>query len=1124
MSNPRANLENNILWYKDAIIYQLHVKTFCDADGDGIGDFKGLKQKLSYLRDLGVSVIWLLPFYPSPLKDDGYDIADYYDVHPNYGTMKDFKDFLREAHQKGLRVITELVINHTSDQHPWFLRAKKSKKGSTYRDYYVWSDTKDKYKDARIIFKDFEASNWAWSEEAKSYYWHRFYSHQPDLNFDNPSVQKEIFRIADFWLSMGVDGLRLDAVPYLFEREGTNCENLPETHDFLKKLRKQIESKYKNRMLLAEANQWPEDAVQYFGRGNECHMAFHFPLMPRMYMSVEMEDRFPIIDILEQTPKIPRWCQWAIFLRNHDELTLEMVTDEERDYMYRTYAKDTRSKINLGIRRRLLPLIDNDRRKFELMNVLLFSLPGTPVVYYGDEIGMGDNRFLGDRDGVRTPMQWSPDRNAGFSKANPQELYLPIIIEPEYHYETTNVETQEKNVSSLLWWMKRLINMRKRFKAFSRGTIKFLSTDNSKVMTFIREHHKETILVVINLSRFAQTVDMDLKEYEGFVPEEVFSQNDFSVIKDSPYTITLGPHNHFWFLLKKQETSMIETLQKTPKIRLEKSWEELFSPELQRKMEAELLPQYLKKSRWFGGKARNVRSVRIVESIDLNHSDIKLLILNVSYFMGSSESYLLPLSFVYRTEDKKIASDFPESIVSRLYINKREAFLYDAVYNEKFHKIFLETIAHSKKIKSKNYTFVGRPGKKFKTLINKNNINIPSNILKVEQSNTSVIFKDVFFMKVFRKLEEGLNPDIEVTKYLTEKKDPANVPTYAGHVEISRTSKAPISLCILQKYIASEASAWTYAQDNIKHFFDMILSKAQELKSSDEQNKDQENPDNKTGTSSEHKIVKSLKMGKFIGTLFLEMVALLGKRTGEMHLKLSEGVDNPDFKPESFSLLHQRAIYQSFGSQARFVFRLLKKQLSKLPENIQKNALEVLALEKDINKRFKLILQKKYSAKKIRIHGDYHLGQVLFTGKDFTIIDFEGEPARALSERCLKKLALKDIAGMLRSFHYAAYSTLLFQKSVRDDDIALLELASDFWCSKVSSVFIASYFETVGKAEFLPKTSKELVSLLQSYLLDKAIYELGYELNNRPDWVLVPLKGIKQVLNNFKIPKLVKDK
>jgi len=1112
MRGSRTNLENNPLWYKDAIIYQLHVKTFCDSNDDGIGDFKGLTQKLDYLKNLGITAIWLLPFYLSPLKDDGYDISDYYNIHPSYGTLSDFKEFLKQAHARGLRIITELVINHTSDQHPWFIRAKKSKFQSNYRNYYVWSKTADKYKDARIIFKDFEQSNWTWDKEAGAYFWHRFYSHQPDLNFDNPSVHRAIFRITDFWFSMGVDGVRLDAVPYLFEREGTNCENLPETYEFLRKLRKHVDSRFKNRMLLAEANQWPEDASAYFGRGNQCHMAFHFPLMPRMYMSVQMEDRFPIVDILEQTPKISHKCQWAIFLRNHDELTLEMVTDEERDYMYRTYATDARSRINFGIRRRLLPLISNNRRKFELMNILLFSLPGTPIIYYGDEIGMGDNRFLGDRDGVRTPMQWSPDRNAGFSKTNPQQLYLPVIIDSEYHYETVNVETQENNLSSLLWWMKRVIATRKRFQAFSQGNIRFLLPENSKVLCFLREYKEEIILVVINLSRFSQAVELDLVEFEGYIPEEVFSQNEFPVIKNTPYVITLNPHNHYWFLLKKQEVAVPHAILKSPKLKLEASWEEVFSPKMLRKFESEVLPSYLVKCRWFGGKARKIRSVKITDIINFSTRNKynKLLIVSASYSAGASENYLLPLSFVYIRENKNIAHDFPESIISRIVVNKREGFLYDGVYNPELHYAFLEAIAKKRKIKTQENVLTGKPSKKFKSLLGKGALPMPSHILKAEQSNTSIVFGEKFFMKIFRKIETGINPDIEITKYLTEKTNSPAIAPFAGSLEYKNKRRDPISLCLLQSYVSSESSAWMYTQDHIKSFFDLVLAKINEAKVEDEKKNETKG---KKGKLRARGIV-DIRIEKLIDGLYLEMIKLLGQRTGEMHAQLSENTEDPDFKPEVFSLLYQRSVYQAMGSQARFVFGLLKKQLPKLSKDMQGEAAPVLMAEQDVMKRLKMILKTKYSAKKIRIHGDYHLGQALFTGKDFVIIDFEGEPAKALSERRLKRSALRDIAGMLRSFHYAAYSTLFLHKSVREEDIMTLESAAEFWYRNVSEVFIRSYFATIGRAGFLPKTKKELQTLLQIYLLDKAIYELGYELNNRPEWLLIPLRGILQVLAN----------
>ena len=655
---------SDALWFKDAIIYELHVKTFHDSDADGIGDFRGLIEKLDYLQELGISAIWLLPFYPSPLKDDGYDIANYFDVNPNYGTLDDFRAFLNAAHERGLRVITELVINHTSDQNPWFQKSRRAPPGSPERELYVWSDTAEKYKDARIIFKDFETSNWSWDPVAKAYYWHRFYWHQPDLNFDNPAVHELVEQVCDFWLSLGVDGLRLDAVPYLYEREGTNCENLPETHVYLKKLRAHIDAHFSGRMLLAEANQWPEDAVAYFGNGDESHMNFHFPLMPRMFMALQMEDRFPIIDILEQTPPIPDNCQWAMFLRNHDELTLEMVTDEERDYMWRVYANDPTARINLGIRRRLAPLLANSRRKIELLNILLCSLPGTPVLYYGDEIGMGDNFYLGDRNGCRTPMQWSADRNAGFSKANPQQLYLPITIDPEYHYEAINVENQQKNLSSLLWWMRRVIAMRKNYRAFSRGSLEFLFPENSKVLAFLRRTEDETILVVVNLSRFAQPLELDLARFSGCVPMEVFSRNRFPAIRRSRYPLTLGPHAHYWFVLQSPSAATrARKRAKTPTVASMPGFSELLSGSSRRDLERTILPNYLIGCRWFGAKARTIRELRIVEDplVSPHPSGARHVLIEVNYTEGASEFYTLPLQIA---RDENCTPNFPRGATS----------------------------------------------------------------------------------------------------------------------------------------------------------------------------------------------------------------------------------------------------------------------------------------------------------------------------------------------------------------------------------------------------------------------------------------------------------------------------
>ncbi|PSN11969.1 maltose alpha-D-glucosyltransferase, partial [filamentous cyanobacterium CCP5] len=661
-------LSNDPLWFKQAIIYEVPVRAFADSNADGIGDFAGLTQRLDYLQDLGVTAVWVLPFFPSPLRDDGYDIADYGNVNPIYGTLEDFKEFLEAAHQRNIRVIIELIVNHTSDQHPWFQRARRSPKGSPERDFYVWSDSPQKYQEARIIFQDFELSNWTWDPIAQAYYWHRFYSHQPDLNYDNPAVQKAVFEVLDFWLAMGVDGLRMDAVPYLYEREGTNCENLPETHQFLKDLRRYVDASYPNRMLLAEANQWPEDAAAYYGDGDECHMNFHFPLMPRLFMSLRMEDNFPIIDILQQTPEIPDNCQWGLFLRNHDELTLEMVTDEDRDYMYRVYAHDPQMRINLGIRRRLAPLLGNDRRQIELLHSLLLSLPGTPVLYYGDEIGMGDNVYLGDRNGVRTPMQWSPDRNAGFSRASPQQLFLPLVIESEYHYEAVNVESQRTNANSLWYSFKRLIATRKRFQAFGLGSFELLHSNNRKVLAYMRTYGDEKILVVANLSRHLQTVELDLEDFSGLQPEEIFGRTQFPGITEDPYFLSVGPYGCYWFALKPQRSQMQAppSERPIPKLRLPQPWQTAFTrKELEIPLESALL-HYLNSFSWFEGKAQ---SAHVIEAIpcDGEAVDARLVWLRVTYIDQEPQTYLLLVGHAEGDAAMQLLTDAPKAVIARLY-------------------------------------------------------------------------------------------------------------------------------------------------------------------------------------------------------------------------------------------------------------------------------------------------------------------------------------------------------------------------------------------------------------------------------------------------------------------------
>jgi maltose alpha-D-glucosyltransferase / alpha-amylase len=1080
------------LWYKDAVIYELHVKTFHDSNGDGIGDFRGLIDKLDYLQELGITAIWILPFYPSPMRDDGYDIADYYDVNPNFGTLQDFQAFLAAAHERGLRVITELVINHTSDQNPWFQASRRAAPGSAEREMYVWSDTPEKYQDARIIFKDFETSNWTWDPVAKAYYWHRFYSHQPDLNFDNPAVHEVVEKVCDFWLSMGVDGLRLDAIPYLYEREGTICENLPETHEYLRKLRAHIDLNFPGRMMLAEANQWPEDAVAYFGKGDESHMNFHFPLMPRMFMALQMEDRFPIIDILDQTPPIPENCQWAMFLRNHDELTLEMVTDEERDYMWRVYANDPTARINLGIRRRLAPLLANNRRKIELLNTLLFSMPGTPVLYYGDEIGMGDNFYLGDRNGCRTPMQWSPDRNAGFSKANPQQLYLPVTIDPEYHYEAINVENQQKNFSSLLWWMRRVIAMRKSFKAFSRGSIEFLLPDNPKVLVFLRRHEHETVLVVVNLSRFAQLAELDLSRFSGCTLQEVFSQNYFPRIKKSRYVITLGPHAYYWFAVRPQPSAMRAAQKRDlPTIEAPARLEALLADGTRAHIESEVLPSYMQNCRWFGAKARTLRKMRVIERAPISsESDAaQIWFVEVSYLDGPTETYALPVQIAKGDAARALTQTAPNAIIAR-FKGSEEAVLHDAIWDTRFRAQLFRTVAQRESCKGQAGELIGTSGSTFSR--DDSEERLSSQVLGGEQSNSSMLFGSKYFLKLYRKLEDGVNPDVEVTRFLTEHAKFQNAPAFFGAIEYRRAKSEPTVVCLLQSAVANEGDAWDLTLDAVGRYYERVLSRKADLQNQ---------------TTPPGALLEEL-----IGGIYPEKAELLGQRTGEMHRALASSASDRVFAPEPFNAMAQRSVYQNMRASLRRAFELLQKRLPHLPETFREEAKQVLGAEKQILTQEKRLLERRSAAMKIRIHGDYHLGQVLYTGKDFVVLDFEGEPARALAERKLKRSALRDVAGMMRSFQYAAYSAL-WQPAMRTEDVPFLEHWADLWYRHMSSIFLQSYLQTTANASFIAGAD-DLPILLEAYLLDKAVYEIGYELNHRPDWVVIPIRGIKHILQS----------
>lgn len=1102
------------LWYKDTVIYELHVRAFSDSDADGVGDFLGLIDKLDYLEDLGITAIWLLPFYPSPLRDDGYDISDYFNIQPVYGTMADFKAFVDEAHRRDMRVITELVLNHTSDQHPWFQRARKSPPGSRFRDFYVWSDTADKYRDARIIFKDYETSNWAWDPVVKSYYWHRFYYHQPDLNYDNPALQKAIFRVMDFWLKLGVDGLRADAVPYLYEREGTICENLPESHAFLRELRSHIDKKFKNRMLLAEANQWPEDAAAYFGNGDEFHMAFHFPIMPRLFMALRMEDRFPVIDILQQTPPIRDTCQWALFLRNHDELTLEMVTDEERDYMYRVYAADPTARLNLGIRRRLAPLLSNDRKKIELMNSLLFSLPGTPVIYYGDEIGMGDNFYLGDRNGVRTPMQWSPERNAGFSHANPQRLYLPPIIDPEYHYEAVNVENQLNNTDSLLWWMKRIIALRKHYKAFGRGSIEFLQPENRKILSFLRRYQEQTILVVANLSHLVQQTQLNLTEFNGWRPVDLFGRVEFAPITDGKYYFTLSPYAFYWFSLEPQpiETTRLRALPaegagEVPVLR--ETEESLFGRKENWFVLEAVLLDYIRGRRWFRGKAREAWAAEIQDIVPMhfNNSTAYVTLLQVDYSEGEPETYVIPLSTAPIEKEPQIKQEYPHAVVARLKKRGKngESILYDALVDEAFCSSLLPTISRRRSFKGRVGEISTSPTRIFRRTPGPGGADLKPVPMKVEQSNTSVVYGDQLTLKLFRCLEEGINPDVEIGRFLTEKTSFANISQVAGSLEYHRGRKKPVSLAILQRYVPNEGDAWQYTLDFMGRYFQGVLTHTT-VQAPPVPNKPllsllQEPP----------------SLAKETIGLYLTSAQTLGQRTAELHIALASGLENPDFVPEPFTMMYQTSLYQSLRGFAIRTLQLLRERLRYLPEVLRDDAQRVLDLEKAIIDRYQLIRRRKITASRIRCHGDYHLGQVLYTGKDFIIIDFEGEPARSLSERRLKRSPLRDVAGMIRSFHYAAYSAMFRQLPLMprpDDNLPLLQHWAQYWYVWVSAGFLNAYLGIINQTGLLPKNPEELKILLDAFLLDKTLYEIGYELNNRPDWVKLPLQGLRQLIES----------
>ena len=1073
------------LWYKDAIIYQLHVKAFADSNNDGIGDFAGLTEKLGYLQELGVTALWLLPFYPSPGRDDGYDIADYGDINPDFGTMKDFRRFIVEAKKRGLKVITELVINHTSDQHDWFKRARRSDPKSSARNWYVWSDSDQKYQGTRIIFTDTEKSNWTWDPEAGQFYWHRFFSHQPDLNFDNPRVVSALVQVMKRWLDTGVDGFRLDAIPYLCERDGTNNENLPETHTIIKKLRRELDAYSKGKVLLAEANQWPEDVQEYFGRGDECHMAYHFPLMPRIYMAIAQEDRFPITDILRQTPDIPNSCQWALFLRNHDELTLEMVTDVERDYLWSTYANDPRARINVGIRRRLAPLMDNDRRKIELMNSLLLSFPGTPIIYYGDEIGMGDNIYLGDRNGVRTPMQWTPDRHGGFSRADPARLYAPTIMDPVYGYESVNVEAQSRSLSSLLSATKRLISVRKSTLAFGRGTMTFIRPLNRSVLAYVRQYNDEVILCVANLSRSAQATELDLSAWKERVPLEMLGRTSFPAIGDLPYMITLAPYGFYWFQLQKPDESKPVTPSAVPEfetlvVPLGATWVSL--ARTRGVFERDVLPGHLARTRWYPERSPQAIQPTLVNAIpfcDIGDNRPWLAFFETTQ-RGATSRYVLPMQIEWVRFDRERYNPRAFAAVRQ---GAREGTLLDVATDQIFIALLLRNLRQSLTVDEGGLQLEFRPTSKFSD----RPVRQPERIraVETEQSNSTALVDNDYVVKLYRKLEPGINPEIEMGRFLTEVAGFANTPALLGSVELAEGDKKS-AIAIIHAFVENQGDGWTVTSAYLDRFVDeqRVLAASQHASESEDQM-----------------------------VPYLRYMAQTGRRVAEMHVALGSNRDIPDFVPEPIRPEDAQRWVDDIMARAERVFDTLAHRRDILKEADRPLVDQILAQRAVLPDLLKALLPRNIDSLNIRHHGDFHLGQMLIVKDDIFIIDFEGEPRRPHSERRRKAPAARDVAGLIRSIDYSATAALERTLKAAPDEQGKLTVALAEWRDRATAAFLAAYREAMTNQRLWPADRDAAAQMLNFFLVEKAFYEIEYELAHRPDWLRVPLTGMLRILS-----------
>ena len=1081
------------LWYKDAVIYEVHVRAFCDSNDDGIGDFRGLIRKLDYIQELGVNTIWLLPFYPSPGKDDGYDIADYRNIHPAYGTREDFREFVTEAHRRELRVITELVINHTSDQHPWFSASRKAPLGHKKRDYYVWSDDATRYAGTRIIFSDTEVSNWTLDPISKQYYWHRFFSHQPDLNFDNPHVVRLVERIMAFWLDQGVDGLRLDAIPYLVEREGTSNENLRETHEVVRRIRAALDRRYPDRMLLGEANMWPEDVRDYFADGDECHMAYHFPLMPRMYMAIAQEDRHPIVEIIDQTPDIPDNCQWAIFLRNHDELTLEMVTSRERDYMYKMYAADARARLNLGIRRRLAPLMDNDIERIKLMNSMLLSMPGSPIIYYGDEIGMGDNFFLGDRNGVRTPMQWSPDRNAGFSRADPQQLYLPPIMDPIYGYEAVNVEAQTRDRSSLLNWMKRMLQTRKQSQAFGRGTMKFIRPGNRKVLVYLREYGDDTILCVANLARSAQPVELDLSPYKGSVPIELLGRTPFPPVGDLPYLLTLPGYGFYWFKLSREVEAPSWHEERLPREDLPvmvlmdgwnsfrpervKSWRASAATKLRNEAERGVLPRYVAAQRWFAAKGVTISRVAFADGGEwkTSHGNWLLALFDVENVDANVARYFMPLSIVYDDGDDARMQRLQAGVIARVRRQAAVGVVADAASDENFCRSLVEAIGAGSHIETEGGVIQFTSTSAYVPLMEEAAGDLALGAQRAQGTNTTLRLGEKVFLKLYRRLHTGLSPELEIGRYLTDVVHFPNIVPVAGAVEYRCNDGTLCTLALLQPFVMNQGDGWEYTTNYLIRFLEDRRATAVP-------------PEDVHGP-------------------YIALAKMLAQRTAELHVALASSTDNPSFKPEPITSGDLRSWVHRVQDDTRETLNLLARP-EELPEALRADAIQLAEVRTSLERRIAAEGNRLVAGGlKIRHHGDYHLGQVLLRRNDFIIVDFEGEPARPLEERRAKHSPLRDVAGMFRSFAYARQTAMRQCSVTSSEDCAKWEPLLASWEQETRTTFLRVYDE-IARAAGLYTSLEHVLPLLALFEVEKALYELRYELRNRPDWASIPLRSL----------------